>query len=234
METNKTIQEPGIIKKYFNYINLALFTGLYIACFVYLLKDETKTIPSLIFICVYHFFFLFFISQLISKKTNDSFNWITLLSWSSIFISTLFQLMSIIVIIIIYKFLMDNYISKNIELPFNAILKKELKDYNILFVSIISITITFIGFLLYNDSFINDQTTFFFRPYYYPVIITIFSIAILSMSSELIRISNDFLQFKNNVAISLPVHPSELIDKDSNFKPTMTPTMTTTTPYPSR
>jgi hypothetical protein len=118
---------------------------------------------------------------------------------------------------------MDNYISKNIELPFNAILKKELKDYNILFVSIISITITFIGFLLYNDSFINGQTKFFFQPYYYPFIISVFSIAILSMSSELIRISNDFLQFKNNAAISLPVHPSELIDEDNNFIPTMSP-----------
>jgi hypothetical protein len=213
---NKTIKEPNFIEKYINYINLALFVGLYIACFVYLLKDETKTISAMIFICVYHFLFLFFISKLISKKTNDSMNWITIISWSSIYISTLFQLISIIIIIIIYKFLMDKYISKNIDLSFNETLNRELKDYNNLFVSIISITIVFIGFLLYNEKFINDQITFFFQPYYYPIIMCIFSIAILSMSSELIKISNDFLEFKNSAAISIPVYPSEETDEGSN------------------
>jgi hypothetical protein len=213
---NKTIKEPNFIEKYINYINLALFVGLYIACFVYLLKDETKTISAMIFICVYHFLFLFFISKLISKKTNDSMNWITIISWSSIYISTLFQLISIIIIIIIYKFLMDKYKSKNIDLSFNETLNRELKDYNNLFVSIISITIVFIGFLLYNEKFINDQITFFFQPYYYPIIMCIFSIAILSMSSELIKISNDFLEFKNSAAISIPVYPSEETDEGSN------------------
>jgi hypothetical protein len=222
---NKNTQESNFIEKNFNYINLALFVGLYIACFVYLLKDETKTISAMIFICIYHFFFLFFISKLISNKTNDSMNWITIISWSSIFISTLFQLISIIIIIIIYKFLNDKYISKNIDLPFNDLLKKELNDYNILFVSIISITIVFIGFLLYNDSFISKQIAFFFQPYYYPVIISIFSVAILSMSSELIKISNDFLEFKNKAAISVPVYPSEEADESSNS--------TSTTPNPS-
>ena len=217
MEINKTIQEDSFIKRNFNYINLALFVGLYIACFVYLLKDDTKTIPAMLFICVYHFFFLFFISNIISNKTKDSLNWITIISWASIFISTLFQLISIIIILTIHKILMDNYMSKNITLPFNALLKKELKDYNILFVSIISITVVFIGFLLYNDSFINKQITFFFQPYYYPIIICIFSVAILSMSSELIKISNDFIQFKNNAAISVPVYPSEQTDEDTDF-----------------
>jgi hypothetical protein len=217
--------ESGFIEQKFDYINLALFMGLYIACFVYLLKDETKTTAAMIFICVYHFFFLFFISTLISNKTNDSLNWITIISWSSIFISTIFQLISIIIIILVYKELTDKYISKYVELPFSEMLKKELKDYNILFVSITSITIVFIGFLLYNDSFINKQITFFFRPYYYPIIICIFSIAILSMSSELIKISNDFLHFKNNAAISVPVYPMKQTDEDSN--------VTETTPNPS-
>jgi hypothetical protein len=221
-ETNKikepeTIKESNFIEKNFNYINLALFVGLYIACFVYLLKDDTKTISAMIFICIYHFFFLFFISKLISNKRNDSMNWITIISWCSIFISTIFQLISIIIIIIIYKFLVDKYISKNIDLPFNDLLKKELNDYNILFVSITSITIVFIGFLLYNDAFISNQITFFFQPYYYPVIICIFSVAILSISSELIKISNDFLEFKNKSVISIPVYPSEQTNEDSTL-----------------
>jgi len=126
---------------------------------------------------------------------------------------------------------MDNYISKNINLPFSALLKKELKDYNILFVSIISITVIFIGFLLYNDSFINNQITFFFQPYYYPIIICIFSVAILSMSSELIKISNDFIQFKNSAAVSLPVYPSEQTDENIDYIPTtMRPYTSTMSP----
>lgn len=222
--------EPSFIKKNFNYINLLLFVGLYVTCFVYLLQDDSKTVPALILICVYHFLFLFFISQLISKKLEISLNWVSIISWSSIFISVLFQLISILIILVCYNYLINNYISKNISLPFSSTLTTEMNDYNNLFVAITSITIVLVGTLLYNDETImNSQTGFFFQPYYLSIFIYLSSIAILSMSSEAIKISNDFLTFKNNAAIS---NPNVSIDS-KNIPTTSTPSSTSTTSAPT-
>lgn len=158
---------------------------------------NNKTIPALMFIFIFHLFFVFFISFLISKNDVLNSNMILKMSWGSIFVSVLFQIISIFMVIVPYKFLNDNYFSKNIELPFSGLLNQELKDYNNLFVAVTTITIIFVALLIHDSADLRGKGLFF-EPTYYCAFIYGMSISILSMSSEMIKISNDFLSFKNN------------------------------------
>uniref|UniRef100_A0A6C0B8G8 Uncharacterized protein n=1 Tax=viral metagenome TaxID=1070528 RepID=A0A6C0B8G8_9ZZZZ len=160
------------------------------------IKD--KMIPALIFICMLNIMFVLFVSYLITKFDVVNSSLIKKLSWGSIFISSLFQIISIFMVIVPYKYLNDNYISKHITLSYSSLLNQELKDYNNLFVAVTSIMIGYVGILIYNDEDLNKQTDIFSGPIYYNGFIYAMGIAILSMSSEMIKISNDFLVFKNN------------------------------------
>jgi len=167
-------------------------------------KINKMTIPALTILCVFHIFFTFFISFIISKKANGTLNWLLKISWGSIFITSIFQIISLFIVIITYNYLNDNFISKNITLPnfFNMIL--ELKDYNNLFVSVTTIVIVNIFILLKGHDFLNAQQNIFFKPYYYSSFIMILSVAALSMSSEMIKISDDFLKYKKLTPIADP------------------------------
>lgn len=165
---------------------------------------NNKVIPALIFLCIFHILFVVFISFIISKKSSDTLNWIVTLSWGSVFMSSVFQIISIFIVIVCYKYINDKYLSKNADLEFSTALMRELQDYNNLFVTVTTITIVFVAVLLSGHSYLNNPThNFIFRPYYYCILIYVMGISILSMSSEMIKISNDFIYFKNSAAISL-------------------------------
>jgi len=167
-------------------------------------KTNTKTIPALIFLAAFQILFVFFISFIISKKAMDPLNWIVKLSWGSVFISSIFQIISIFIVVICYKYINDTYLSKSVPLNFSDILKRELQDYNNLYVTVTCITVVFVAILLSNHTYLNSpDRDFFFQPYYYSILIYTMGTAILSMSSEMIKISNDFLSFKNNAAVSI-------------------------------
>uniref|UniRef100_A0A6C0B247 Uncharacterized protein n=1 Tax=viral metagenome TaxID=1070528 RepID=A0A6C0B247_9ZZZZ len=159
---------------------------------------NSKTIPALIFILILNILFVLFISTLISKFEIVNSNLILKLSWGSVFISSLFQIISIFMVIIPYKYLNDKYISKHIELSYSNLLNQELKDYNNLFVAVTTIMIVYVGALIYTNNDLKKQTSMFFEPAYYSGFFYVGGIAMLSMSSEMIKISNDFLMFKNN------------------------------------
>ena len=120
------------------------------------------------------------------------------LSWGAMFISSLFQIISVFIVVISYKYLNDNYISKNIPLSYSNLLTQELKDYNNLFVAVTSMMIVNLGLLMYNNEYLKKQTSMFFEPFYYSGFFYAVGIAMISMSSEMIKISDDFLSFKNN------------------------------------
>lgn len=159
---------------------------------------NSKTIPALIFICILNILFVLFISTLISKFDIVNSNLILKLSWGSVFISSLFQIISIFMVIIPYKYLNDNYISKHIDLSFSNLLNQELKDYNNLFVAVTSMMIIYVGALIYCNADLKTKGSMFFEPSYYSGFFYATGIAMVSMSSEMIKISNDFLMFKNN------------------------------------
>lgn len=163
-------------------------------------KLSSKTIPALIFICIFHIFFTFFVSFIISKKISSGLNLLLKLSWGSVFITTIFQIISLFMVIISYKHFDDNFISKGIDQFTNSeIIKKELKDYNNLFVSVITIVIVFVAILLKDHNNLNGKDNVLFEPYLYSIFIILICVAILSMSSEMVKISNDFLNFKKKI-----------------------------------
>lgn len=170
------------------------------------------TIPALIVLCVFHIFFTFFISFIISKKAAGPLNWLLKLSWGSVFITTIFQIISLFIIILTYKHLHDNYISKNISLPDSSNIMQELKDYNNLFVSVTTMIIIYIATLLNGHEFLNAQESIFFKPYYYSGFISFLGVAVLSMSSEMIKISDDFLTYKKLA----PIPDADTLDKKTN------------------
>jgi hypothetical protein len=162
---------------------------------------NSKTIPALIFICLLNVLFLLFISTIISRFDVVNSGLLAKLSWSSVFISSLFQIISIFMVIIPYKYLNDNYISKHIELSYSSLLNQELKDYNNLFVAVTTTMIVYVGALIYDKNLENNlytQKNMFSDSIYYNGFYYGGGIAMLSMSSEMIKISNDFLAFKNN------------------------------------
>lgn len=158
---------------------------------------NSKTIPALMFVFILNIIFWLFISTLISNFDVLNSSLIVKLSWGSVFVSSLFQIISIFMIIVPYKYLNDNYISKNIDLSYSNLLNQELKDYNNLFVAVTAIMIVYVGALIYNNDNLKTQTSMFFYPAYYCGFFYTMGIAMVSMSSEMIKISNDFLMFKN-------------------------------------
>jgi hypothetical protein len=175
-------------------------------------KIKPITIPALIILCVFHIFFTFFVSFIISKKASGPLNWLLKLSWGSVFITTIFQIISLFIIIITYKYLDDNFISKNISLPDSSNIVQELKDYNNLFVSVTSMIIVYIATLLKGHEFLNAQESVFFKPYYYSGFVSFLGIATLSMSSEMIKISDDFLTYKKLA----PIPDAKTLDNIAN------------------
>jgi hypothetical protein len=177
-------------------------------------KITPITIPALIILCVFHIFFTFFVSFIISKKASGPLNWLLKLSWGSVFITTIFQIISLFIIIITYKYLDDNFISKNISLPDSSKIVQELKDYNNLFVSVTSMIIVYIATLLNGHEFLNAQDSIFFKPYYYSGFVSFLGVATLSMSSEMIKISDDFLTYKKLA----PIPDAKTLDNIANTK----------------
>jgi hypothetical protein len=56
--------------------------------------------------------------------------------------------------------------------------------------------IVYIATLLNGHEFLNAQESIFFKPYYYSGFVSFLGVAVLSMSSEMIKISDDFLTYK--------------------------------------
>jgi hypothetical protein len=187
-------------------------------------KISPKIIPALIFLCIYQIFFTFFISFIISKKISSGTNLLLKLSWGSVFITTIFQIISLFIVIVSYTYFDDKFISKYAALPNSDFIIKELKDYNNLFVSVTVIIIVFIAILLKGHDFLNDQKEVIFNPYFYSVFIILLGIACLSISSEMIKISNDLLTFKNTIPL-----PSDK-ETNSDTPASTTPSSTTRAP----
>jgi len=183
--------------------------------------NNKKTIPAMILISIFQIFFIFFFSMIISKNDITNSNLFLKLSWSSVFISSLFEIISLIIMIVTYKYLNDNFFSKNIDIPLSDIMKKELIDYNNLLAALTSITIIYVYVLISGDKFLKEQNDFFFDPKYYCFFIIGMGVSVLSMSSEMIKLSNDFLKFKKNS--QLPTNASNT-NTNTNTNPTSTPT----------
>jgi len=159
---------------------------------------NSKTIPALIFICLLNVLFVFFLSFLITKYDVMNGNLMLKLSWGGMFISSLFQIISVFIVVVSYKYLNDNYLSKNIPLSYSNLLNQELKDYNNLFVAVTSMMIVYMSLLMYNNEYLKNQTAMFFEPFYYSGFFYAVGIAMISMSSEMIKIGDDFLWFTKN------------------------------------
>jgi hypothetical protein len=155
-----------------------------------------RTIPALIIMCGFHIMFTFFISFLMSKQDLGTANWTMIISWGSIFISLIFLIISLFMVIITYKYMNDNFLVPGKDVPNKNKIYQELKDYNNLFVAAISVIIVFAGTLLYGKDFIKTQKNVFFEPYYYSGSLCAMGVASISMSSEMIVLANDFLKFK--------------------------------------
>lgn len=178
---------------------------------------NSKTIPALMIIFILNILFVLFISTLITKYDILNSNLILKLSWGGVFISSLFQIISIFMVIVPYKHLNDLYISKNIELSFSNLLNQELKDYNNLFVAVTSMMITYVGALIYYNDDLKTKTSMFFEPVYYSGFFYTVGIAMVSMSSEMIKIGNDFFLFKNNAPKNIIDNNLETVSEKNNF-----------------
>jgi len=181
---------------------------------------SSKTIPALIFIGLLNVLFIMFISTLISKFDIVNSNLLLKLSWGSVFISSLFQIISIFMVVLSYKYLNDNYISKNIALSYSNILNQELKDYNNLFVAVTSMMVVYVAALIYNIQSLKQQNSMFFGPVYYSGFFYAVGIAMVSMSSQMIKISDDFLSFKNNAPKNKPDNNLQTAEVSNVFSTT--------------
>jgi hypothetical protein len=181
-------------------ISVFAFLVLYIICFVYLFIDENQSNSALILLTVFHLLFFMFVTQLFSRKITENLNSIMMTSWCSIFLACILQLVSLVLMLIGYKFFHDTYTSKGKKLQYTATMMKEMYDYNVLFISTVMIVIVFLLFLLFFQSYLNSKTLYFFTPIVIPVFITLVNITILVLPCFSIKIGNDYILLRNNDA----------------------------------
>ena len=100
----------SLIEQNIDYINLALFVGLYIACFVYLLQDSVKPIhpkfSNVIGIFIAQLIYLMLICICLPKLDEKNNNWT--LSWGALLISAILEFVSSFMVLLKYKNLQES------------------------------------------------------------------------------------------------------------------------------
>lgn len=191
---------------FITYLSLFSFLLLYIICFIFLFNKD-KEVISFVLLTVFHLFFILYIIQTFSLFLNKQINFITIFAWSGIFISLLFKLIGLILLLITFShfhLIGINKGKKNKKLPSNF--DKKLNNYKILFqVNMAFIAIVIISIILNYDSlninfweslkrFLNDGTI---KQLVFPFIIIISNLLTMSLASYEIYLGDYFMKLKN-------------------------------------
>jgi hypothetical protein len=109
-------------------------------------------------------------------------------------------LVSLTLFISIYKFFDDKYAKQNISMPFNKDIIKMINDYKILFITNVGLIILLLSFTIYKNDYLNkDPYRIMFSPIYVMAIIGLIEAAIIGISSYGVKMSNDFMLYKQYV-----------------------------------
>jgi hypothetical protein len=191
---------------FITYLSIFSFLVLYIICFVFIF-NKNKEVISFVALTFFHFFFILYIIQTFSLFLNKQVNFITIFAWAGIFISLIFKLIGLILLLVTFSHF--NLISvkkgkKDKKLPSNF--DKKLKNYKIIF----QINMVFIGVLILSivsnyhalninfwesfKRFLNDKT---FKPLVFPFIIIISNLLTMALASYEIYLGDYFMKLKN-------------------------------------
>lgn len=191
---------------FITYLSIFSFLVLYIICFVFLF-NKNKEIISFVLLTVFHSFFILYIIQTFSLFLNKNANFITMFAWAGIFISLIFKLIGLILLLVTFSHF--NLIGvtkgkKNKKLPSNF--DKKLKNYKIIF----QVNMVFIGVLILSivsnydalninfwesfKRFLNDKTI---KPLVFPFIIIISNLITMALASYEIYLGDYFMKLKN-------------------------------------
>jgi hypothetical protein len=189
------MEAPNSIK----YLNIVGFLTLYIIVFVYLFQKKYE-ITSFILLSVFHGMFTLFVIQMMSTYGFATMSYLTKSIWLTIFVGMVLGLVSLTFFISIYKFFDDKYAKQNIPMPFNKDIINMINNYKILFITNVSLIVLLLSFTIYKNDYLNKDTyNIMFSPIYVMAIIGLMEAAIIGISSYGVKISNDFMLYKQYV-----------------------------------
>ena len=97
------------MNNYVNYLTLSFFVALYIICFVYSYKNDYQII-STVTLSIFHLFFFLFLCQVIATFLfNKTTNLLHMITWFSVFLGSAIELMTLLIIIVVFKFFHGKY-----------------------------------------------------------------------------------------------------------------------------